>query len=501
MRSSFINEADMLIRTRLKAVSWLAAIIALLAILTSIWSNERLKQSQSKRDLIDEMISVAYKRSVVRAEFFISTNIRSKEQWYQLSDKLLVVANQVQTSFVSDDLALASQQLVQIVKKSQKSFERLIDNRNAILTGSTSRELGLKIENLIHSQLIIESQALLTELFKLQNHIDQELTSQQARSNALMFVIVLILTSFTFFGALIMSRSIAAPLKRLKDGIEIIATGNLDYRIDVTGNDELSDLARAGNEMAEKLGGSYISIQTLEEEIELRKSTEADLERSNKELEQFAYVASHDLQEPLRMVSSYTQLLAQRYENQLDEKANLFIHYAVDGAVRMQSLINDLLMFSRIGTRGKPLEPVDAHAVLGQAISVLKINIDEAKAIITNDQLPEVRADASQLVQLFQNLIGNAVKFRGEEYPNVHITATDAGREWLFSVRDNGIGIDRQYADKIFIIFQRLHTKEEYSGSGIGLAICKKIVERHGGRIWFESEPGKGATFFFTIPK
>lgn len=226
-----------------------------------------------------------------------------------------------------------------------------------------------------------------------------------------------------------------------------------------------------------------------------------DLQRSNKELELFAYVASHDLQEPLRMISSYTQLLAERYKDKLDDKANLFIHYAVDGAVRMQLLINDLLAFSRIGTKGKPREPVDSQAVLGQAINNLKMNIEETQTIITNDHLPEVRADASQLAQLFQNLIGNAIKFRGEANPHIHIAAQDEGEEWLFSVRDNGIGIDPQFSDKVFVIFQRLHTKEEYPGSGIGLAICKKIVERHDGRIWFESEPGNGATFYFTMKK
>ncbi len=231
------------------------------------------------------------------------------------------------------------------------------------------------------------------------------------------------------------------------------------------------------------------------------QETVAELQRSNNDLQQFAYVASHDLQEPLRMVSSYTQLLAERYENQLDDKAKKYIHYVVDGALRMQLLINDLLTYSRIGTKGNPMEPVDVHAVLGEAINNLKGSIDETKAIITNDDLPELRADAFQLVQLFQNLIGNAVKFRGTELPHIHLTASDKGKEWLFAVRDNGIGIDPQFADKIFIIFQRLHTREEYPGSGIGLAICKKIVERHGGRIWFESEPGKGSTFYFTIPK
>jgi PAS domain S-box-containing protein len=241
-------------------------------------------------------------------------------------------------------------------------------------------------------------------------------------------------------------------------------------------------------------------VEKKEAEEELRRYVE-DLKRSNEELQQFAYVASHDLQEPLRMVSSYTQLLAQRYEDQLDEKAHKYINYAVDGAMRMQSLINDLLAFSRIGTRGKPLAPTDSRLMLVEAINNLKMQVAETKASITNDDLPELSADASQLAQVFQNLIGNALKFRGEKPPQVHVSARDEGKEWLFAVRDNGIGIDPQYADKIFVIFQRLHTREEYPGSGIGLAICKKIVERHGGKIWFESELGKGTTFYFTIPK
>lgn len=244
------------------------------------------------------------------------------------------------------------------------------------------------------------------------------------------------------------------------------------------------------------------------EDITERKQSEvrltdamAELERSNKDLEQFAYVASHDLQEPLRMVSSYTQLLAQHYEGRLDEKAKKFMDYAVDGAVRMQRLINDLLTYSRIGTRGKPLETTDTQALLGEAIINLTAIIEEKRAIITNDDLPTVRADASQLMQVFQNLISNAIKFQGENVPHIHVSAQDKGREWVFSIRDNGIGIEKQYSDRVFVIFQRLHTRQEYPGTGIGLAVCKRIVERQGGRIWFESEPGKCSTFFFTMPK
>ncbi|RPI14293.1 MAG: PAS domain S-box protein [Acidobacteriales bacterium] len=243
------------------------------------------------------------------------------------------------------------------------------------------------------------------------------------------------------------------------------------------------------------------------EDISLRKQAEEqrslgteELARSNAELEQFAYVVSHDLQEPLRMVASYVQLLEARYKDRLDSDAHDFIAYAVDGATRMKQMIGDLLAYSRVGRRGKEFVPVACEAVLDQACADLQTAITEAAAEVSHGPLPTVLGNAGQLAHLFQNLIGNAIKFRGQEPPRIHVSAERNEREWNFSVRDNGIGLDPQFADRIFLVFQRLHRHEDYPGTGIGLAIAKKIVEHHGGRIWVESEPGKGATFHFTIP-
>jgi signal transduction histidine kinase len=239
-----------------------------------------------------------------------------------------------------------------------------------------------------------------------------------------------------------------------------------------------------------------------------RRKAEHDLQemagklaRSNADLEQFAYVASHDLKEPLRAISGSVQILQERYGAELSPGADEVIKHTVDGAIRMQTLIDDLLAYSRLTTREAVVEPTDLKETVQEVLTNLEHSIKESKAVVTHDPLPTVQADGTQLLQVFQNLISNAIKYRSHRTPKIHIGVDDKGTEWLFCVRDNGIGIAPQYADRIFRIFQRLHTRKEYSGTGIGLAICKKIIERHRGRIWVESEPEEGSRFNFTLPK
>ncbi|MCA1596224.1 MAG: PAS domain S-box protein [Chloroflexi bacterium] len=245
--------------------------------------------------------------------------------------------------------------------------------------------------------------------------------------------------------------------------------------------------------------GHITGIAGIARDITEARRSEAELRRSNEELEQFAYVASHDLQEPLRAMAGTVQILKRRYVGQLDERADEIITHAVAAVGRMQTLVSDLLALSRLARHGNPFAPTDFAAVLQDVSANLEVTIAESSATITHDPLPEIVADASQLRQLLQNLFSNSIKFRAERPLKLHVGACRRENTWLFSVSDNGLGIEPQYFERIFIIFQRLHTRDEYPGTGIGLAICKKIVERHGGEIWLESEAGEGTTFYFTI--
>lgn len=274
--------------------------------------------------------------------------------------------------------------------------------------------------------------------------------------------------------------------------VECIKQGATDYVL----KDNLARLPEAIRRALREKQERQLRRQV---EDDLAKKAE-ELARSNADLEQFAYVASHDLQEPLRMVTAYTQLLGERYKGRLDESADKFIGYASEGAQRMQVLIQDLLAFSRVGRKESAPTSVDCNAVMKEVQQTLTSAIQESGAVVTCADLPAVWADHTQVAQVFQNLIGNAIKFRGKETPAISVRAEKQDQQWLFTIADNGIGIAPEYAQNIFVVFQRLHTRTEYPGNGIGLAICKKIVERYGGKIWVESQPDRGSAFRFTIP-
>jgi PAS domain S-box-containing protein len=625
------------IKTRLRLNAYISLGAVVLILLSLLWSLRGIVIVDRNMDLVDETRRVNFERILLRDEYLLYQEERAKTQW-------LAKTEQLRDLLAAADTRFNREQDKAFLQDARRDFDAIVSGMSRVMEGHARQSLGVNksygfsdAEMRLISQVNVKAYSLRDNINRLHESVQR--AEARARNRGAFILVISMLVSITaiIINSTTISRTLAMRVEALNKGVERIGSGDLDYRITAEGNDELTALALASNDMAARLKQSYTSVENLQKEIDERKRAEealqeseaklseaqnmaqlghwrwdvktgavewseevykifrldpktftpqidsilllspwpedherdrelirkamesrekgdyeqrflrpdgstghyystfrgkydehgnlmtivgtvqditerkqlesklessiADLQRSNKELEQFAYVASHDLQEPLRMVASYTQLLAERYENQLDDKAKKFIRYAVDGAVRMQLLINDLLAYSRIGTKGKPPELVDAHAVLGEAIKNLAMNINEIKAIITNDGLPTVRADAFQMGQLFQNLISNSLKFRGEERPHIHISSRDEGKKWLFSIKDNGIGIDPQYADKIFVIFQRLHTREEYPGSGIGLAICKKIVERHGGRIWFESELGKGTTFYFTIPK
>ena len=307
-------------------------------------------------------------------------------------------------------------------------------------------------------------------------------------------VLLLLTLALAGFG---LRRQVLRPISALAGRVRRVAGGEFERPIHAEGARDIVDLGSDTEAMRARIVEEIREVERAREELDRQAQ---DLQRSNAELEQFAYVASHDLQEPLRKVASFCQMLERRYAGQLDERADQYIHYAVDGARRMQDLINDLLAFSRVGRMAHQHERVDLNEMLARAEGNLAARVEETGATIESGELPTVAGDPGLLALVFQNLVGNALKFHSDDPPHVRVDAARDGDGWELSVADNGIGIEPEYAERIFVIFQRLHTRVTYEGTGIGLAMCRKIVEHHGGRIWLDTDAHPGTTFRFTLP-
>ncbi len=447
-------------------------------------------EAQARMTASDAIMKAASEINIVGSHYLMSPGDATRIQWVRTYDSLVGTLERMPVKEAEDRAIVEG--MLSILARMKELFAELAA---ASEQGRFTRPSPLADEMIMlagdvtigASSLVAVSDA---EIKTLNRRIIITLTVF-----SLLLVVAVLLTSTA------LGRSISVPINRLREGADIIGSGNLDYRTGIRSGDEIGGLSESFDHMTESLKAITVSRNELAREIAERKRTEEELERSNRELEYFAYIASHDLQEPLRMISGYVSLLERKYKGRLDDQADKYIHFAVDGAKRMQKLIEGLLAYSRVATRGGRFKRVDLNRVFDEAASNLSAAIRESGAGVTRDELPEVTGEETQLLQLLQNLIGNGIKFRKPDVPpRVHVSARLQESEWLFEVRDNGIGIEKKYFDRVFQIFQRLHTREEYAGTGIGLAVCKRIVERHGGRIWVDSVPGEGTSFFFTVP-
>ena len=411
----------------------------------------------------------------------------------------------------SGDLSFES---VQQKEKLENVFDEIVisseligrDRRVVYSAGTTEYDVDKKLIDSAYNGSIVTytmhgEQSVLVSLYPivvrdvvvgvLHLELSYEKTDNKIMSYTI-FILLISLSGLVVSFIMVMFLSDRIVIRRIEELNRMsyeIGKGNMHHRICDRSNDELGTLASAFNNMGEEL----------ENEKDRVLGINGDLMRSNTDLEQFAYVSSHDLQEPLRMISGYVDLIKRKYKGALDSDMDKYIEFIVGGVNRMQLLIDDLLKYSRVSTLASPLVLINCENILEDSLLNLKISINESGAVVTHDPLPTVMADGSQLTQVFQNLISNAIKFKGSEPPRIHIGVEKKEEMWVFSVADNGIGIAPEFFDRIFVVFNRLHSSEKYSGTGIGLSICKKIVERYGGKIWVDSKIGRGSKFYFTI--
>jgi signal transduction histidine kinase len=472
-----------------------------LAIAGKVWLDGRYtEQALGELRLDAEIVRSAFDLQILADQWLADPQERALLQWNAKNAALAKLLRQISESGRTDGRSI--DELHQDHSRVRTLFGDIVQIRqeNGVVPGPGMSRVEQDLKQMLN--------------VKLQSMVSKASSTYRASESAVMIttrgsvealLVLLILMLLIILGNWIQAhRAIIYPLGVLAHGAEIIGSGNLEHTVDIRSKDEVGKVASSFNQMAANLKET---ISRVEQEIKERRQAElalqeqaAELERSNADLEQFAYAASHDLQEPLRNISSCMQMLERWYKDSLGNEGKQLVAYAVESANRMKDLINDLLIYSRVGARGKEFQETDTARVVDSAVANLRLAIIESGAMITRDDLPRILADDILLVQVFQNLISNAVKFRGRDDLQIHVSAEQRDSECVFSVRDNGIGIEPEFFERIFMIFQRLHTRAEYPGTGIGLALVKRILDHHGGKIWVESEYGKGSTFFFTIP-
>lgn len=477
----------MKIKTWLQISIFLFVGITFLVGILNFRQQNKINQTTEKTKTVREITRVVNQRELIVDEYVNSHRNETIIQWqvmYDITVRLLQ-SKIFNTKEEQEILADMREDNVNI----NRIFTELIVLHKSIQLKIKDNDHFQQEEKKLRAKLLYLGESMIVGAYRLTE------LSYQNRKIYMDRIAKYTIGSMLIFGLLIvfilrlLRVKILIPLEKLNEGMKIIAGGDLNYKIDIKSQDEISEMLDSFNKMAVKLSDRIAQLVFTSEK----------LSESNKDLQQFVYIASHDLQEPLRVISSYMQLIERRYKSKLDKNAEEFITFAVDGAKRLQEMINDLLLFSRVQTNKHMLLPTNMEDMLKQAEQNLQLAIIDNKATITHDPLPVVFADKVQMIMLFQNLLSNAIKFHGVEPPIVHVSAERKKKKWQFSVRDNGIGIAPKNKDQLFTIFKRMVGKE-YPGTGIGLAICKRIVERHHGAIWLESKLGKGSTFYFTIP-
>lgn len=490
----------MQIKTRLKLNAYISLCLILLMIIFLLWSLREATRADQNEALTVEMRNIAFDRILLRDEYILNHGERARMQGDAKAKTLGALIQTARARFTNKEDQAVLMDVQKYFASTAAIFPQIIANREREKTVGGQGIYSAELERLLFNQLLLKAYALTDNINKLQESARKASMAAHGRTIVFLIIFIALVVMVIMVNSAVVNRILMRRIEVLREQTEIIGRGNLEHRMAIRGDDELWDLARASNEMVGKLQASHTSVENLQKEIAERKRVEEELARSNADLEQYAYIASHDLQEPLRMITSYIQLIERRHKERFDADDQLSMQYVVEGATRMQKLINDLLAYSRVGRTAPDLKPTSVRAVIDETVGNLKMMIEETGATITYDDLPVIMADGIKLTELFQNLLSNAITFHSDSTPQVHIGAELTDEGWRFSVRDNGIGIDMRHADRVFLMFQRLQKREDYPGTGIGLAIAKKIVELHGGRIWVESRPGEGTTFYFTLP-